>query len=1250
MARPGNRASVNHSATGLIAEVPACSEIRRKNFRPPRILRREIRKIPVMNVRLSHPSLASVLAVLAAAVLVSAPSRCFAQGGQVIPPPDLTPPKWTGPDDGFFTDLANWSEDWEREEAFRLIIDKESVTRVFHPTGGNTVSALVLQGKTGLTITGGASGSSSRGTFVFNLATGQGTTGGGQLSGLSQGNSNLMTMDVFCNVPNGSLRLYRTRMTQNISGAGRVSVFHGCTFDALPGVTRQPNTYTGGTSIGGELTVLASAGTTPLGTGEVSFTDLNDAVTYTPLPDFGGIPSLILGNGVSITNNLRLNSPGLIKSGTDGGTVVPHITGAIDLSGEALLLQSTGSAVTTAGEPDLRVSGPLTMAESQLIMTTVGGDMLVDGAISGTASEVVVENLAPAPSDRVILAGANNFTAPIRVRNNATLQVSGASNIGGSSNNITMSGHSVLQRIGGGDGSFGNNDIICEDQATIRTLRGTATTLFSLRGPGEAVLESTGASTLPGRFTLAPRGGTVSKITVGANTTLRVLRSSALGSGETELTGSTATLELDPVANLGDPVYGSRTVRITGGGTLTSTGDAHFGATVTGTGRLTVSGTPGRTLDLTDANFSGCPEVTLRSGTVLASGGNIFGSSSGRFELAGQTSTTSPVTLRLANSLSIAGTRTVVFSNAIIDTNGKNFTITRPVTNTTLRKTGAGKLVVAATITGGTLTVDGGSLGGTGTVPALTLESGGTLAPGNSIGSLTAGSCVWQQGAVCDFELGTLGSSDQLLLNGALTGDTDTPRQFRFTGSPTLSVYTLIRRADGSPLTTDFEASDFTFIAPPGVAGVFTVDSTGVKFSITAAPGFAPPTLSVANAAAVPEGSAQTFTVTLSPAATVPVTVDYAAVSGSAVQGADFAPASGTLTFAAGETTKTITVSTLDDVLDEPSQTYTITLSDPAFATLGTASATGSITDNDDPPVLSADSISVGEQDGDVFLTFTLSAPSEQSVKFDAALTAGTAAGGGVDFKVADDLTNIEIPAGETSVALKAAASIIDDPNFEGLETFTVSVAGASGASIGASGTVTITDNDSAPALSPRVSHVTESPQGGERIAKVFFILSTLTSSQVPLTWSASTEDDTAIAGEDYVAITDMPVTLDSGDLLIELPVRILASPQVEEDESFLLRLTPTGNAAPGIIRSRIHIRELLTRSLSVQPDGSVVIEYPFSTSKTSRLFSSPDLSSWIQADQFNGPIGGSGLRSVTLPAATHGGPRRFFKVEETGP
>ncbi|MYK03065.1 MAG: hypothetical protein F4037_14165 [Gemmatimonadales bacterium] len=111
--------------------------------------------------------------------------------------------------------------------------------------------------------------------------------------------------------------------------------------------------------------------------------------------------------------------------------------------------------------------------------------------------------------------------------------------------------------------------------------------------------------------------------------------------------------------------------------------------------------------------------------------------------------------------------------------------------------------------------------------------------------------------------------------------------------------------------------------------------------------GPAAPSVSVADASAS-EGDSVVFTVSLSVATGEQVTVAYATAGGTATSGTDFTAEDGTLAFAAGVTEKTVSVSTTEDAVEEGNETFTLTLSSPAGATLGVAAAaTGTIVDDD---------------------------------------------------------------------------------------------------------------------------------------------------------------------------------------------------------------------------------------------------------------------------------------------------------------
>ncbi|MFM6374429.1 MAG: Calx-beta domain-containing protein, partial [Microcystis panniformis] len=88
------------------------------------------------------------------------------------------------------------------------------------------------------------------------------------------------------------------------------------------------------------------------------------------------------------------------------------------------------------------------------------------------------------------------------------------------------------------------------------------------------------------------------------------------------------------------------------------------------------------------------------------------------------------------------------------------------------------------------------------------------------------------------------------------------------------------------------------------------------------------------------------YTVSLSNPSTRTITVQYATANGTALAGPDYTTSTNTLTFNPNETTKTITVPIVDNSVNELDETFTLTLSNPTDATLGTVpTTTTTITD-----------------------------------------------------------------------------------------------------------------------------------------------------------------------------------------------------------------------------------------------------------------------------------------------------------------
>ena len=110
------------------------------------------------------------------------------------------------------------------------------------------------------------------------------------------------------------------------------------------------------------------------------------------------------------------------------------------------------------------------------------------------------------------------------------------------------------------------------------------------------------------------------------------------------------------------------------------------------------------------------------------------------------------------------------------------------------------------------------------------------------------------------------------------------------------------------------------------------------------------PEISIGHAT-VQEGNTALFSVVLTEPSASTVSVDFATSAGSADEEIDYVASSGTLTFAPGETTATIAISTIEDALDEPHESFVVNLSNPSGATLaaGQYVGTGTIEDDDSP-------------------------------------------------------------------------------------------------------------------------------------------------------------------------------------------------------------------------------------------------------------------------------------------------------------
>lgn len=168
---------------------------------------------------------------------------------------------------------------------------------------------------------------------------------------------------------------------------------------------------------------------------------------------------------------------------------------------------------------------------------------------------------------------------------------------------------------------------------------------------------------------------------------------------------------------------------------------------------------------------------------------------------------------------------------------------------------------------------------------------------------------------------------------------------------PVMTASTSDKSASGLTLTGLIPGTTYTLwmstTTDPhgGNQNTVTSSSTGTIFGTTSLSAITIEDVSVAELNSGTGPVAVTFA--LAPASPSTVTVQYTTVSGTALAGSDFAAASGTVTFNPGETSATIEVLIIGDSVAEPDEHFTVVLSNPSGAALGSDTARVTILDND---------------------------------------------------------------------------------------------------------------------------------------------------------------------------------------------------------------------------------------------------------------------------------------------------------------
>jgi hypothetical protein len=326
------------------------------------------------------------------------------------------------------------------------------------------------------------------------------------------------------------------------------------------------------------------------------------------------------------------------------------------------------------------------------------------------------------------------------------------------------------------------------------------------------------------------------------------------------------------------------------------------------------------------------------------------------------------------------------------------------------------------------------------------------------------------------FTVGSLAGVNDLTtinFNGLVGNDT-------FNITPSATVTFTVNGGDPSPPTLPGDLLNLNTTGVTNLALTATNGATGAQGAYTfgnrqpvnflTLEAVNPSTIRVSDVT-VPEGNAGStgavFTISLDAPTNTTVTVDYVTFNGTAVSPGDYQAVNGTVTFAAGQTTRFVTVPVNGDTLPEGNETFILNLSNPVGALLADSQGIGTITDDDASNIFqfSSGTASVPEAAGIATLIVTR--------------TGGTTAAASVAYETSDlsatqrsDYTFgsgvVQFAPGEASKTFTVL--LVNDALIEGGETFAVTLSNPSGNSaVGTPGqiVVTITDDDATTGPNP---------------------------------------------------------------------------------------------------------------------------------------------------------------------------------------
>ncbi len=398
------------------------------------------------------------------------------------------------------------------------------------------------------------------------------------------------------------------------------------------------------------------------------------------------------------------------------------------------------------------------------------------------------------------------------------------------------------------------------------------------------------------------------------------------------------------------------------------------------------------------------------------------------------------------------------------------------------------------------------------------------------------------------------GSSGQLTVNFTVSGDATSGADYAALGtSVTFAGNEKTKTLTFTPLDDAwYEGPEYAFLtlAPGGytIAGsqaqVLITDDDSATTTVT---------VTATDASASEPGSdTGTYTFTRNGGNSGTLTANFT-VSGIATSGTDYTALGTTVTFAANQSIKTVTLTPLDDAWYEVSETAIVTLTTGSGYSIGTPSqATVNIADNDpsSPTISVVATDAAASEPGTNIGTYTFmrngGSPSALTVSFGVSGTATS----GTDYSALG--TTITFAANQSSKTLTLTP--LDDIWYDPNETAIVTLSTGSGYTVGSpsSATVTIADNEPSLATVTVVATDPTASEPGTDTGTYTFTRSGGSAAALPVNFTVS---GTAVSGTDYTAL-GTSVTFAANQTTKTLTLTPINDVCFEPDETVVLTLT----------------------------------------------------------------------------------------------